>query len=166
MKKIWIVWMMMCIGMVGCTKKTSSNGMSEKIKTEVLQGVHDQLLVDTALDLLDIVENYDANNFESKQKEGFLMLEENFRNQAQQHLAQRVSDVQAWGGGQTFFPDEDKIKIEARDHYKGVEARVTVDGELEIKDQDGEIRMRDIQYAVTMVIKNLQDIDVTLWTSK
>ncbi|MCB0272814.1 MAG: hypothetical protein KDD46_07355 [Bdellovibrionales bacterium] len=165
--RVLLIVLLVSASFFGCTKKENVQVLTKEGKSAFLQGEHDDLLVDKALDLLELTENFDVSNFESQQVKAFELLEPTFKAQAQNHLHQRVEDIKTWGGKQVFFPNEDQIQIEAREHFSGgIEARVTVPGVAEFTDAQGSISTKDVEYKVTMVAKNLSDIQVTLWTSK
>lgn len=166
MRKITYILVLFTLTFAGCTNKGGSNSGLPSQKSAILQGSHDAELVGFALDLLDIVENYTVENFESQQRRGFGMLEEGFRRGAEQHLSKRIEDIRSWGFSQKFFPDEETILIESREHYKGVEARVTVQGEIEMVDKQGNKTVQDVEYKVTMVGDHVENLKATSWTVK
>ena len=144
----------------------SSKPVDEELVKGFLDGLHDQALVGTALELLSIAENYTPENFEDKQRQTLMMLTDRSRKTAEEYLPKRIADNEEWQGQNSYTPDLSSIAIEKEAFAGAVLAKVTIDGDGDFSNKDRTFPTRRIRYRVKMIVKGIDDIKVSSWTSE
>jgi hypothetical protein len=131
----------------------------------VMKGEHDSLLIERALGLLAIAENYTSDNFEAQQRKALLLLTDSFRKVAEEYLPNRVKDVQSGQYSLSHVPDMDSGVVESRQHFSGAaEVRVSVDADVATSSPNMAESISRRRFTVTMLVYSLEDIKISQWT--
>ena len=141
-------------GSASSSDDSEAKQSAEKHFTDkVVQQLEREMLIGTALSVLELAENYTPENFEERQLKALENASESLRPVAMEHLPRRVKENKEFQGHSKFSPDMSTATLETTVFGKAVRGKFYIDGDRWWSATGREPRTDRVRMGVTLLLK-------------